>query len=74
MVCDESQLAYLAKMVNEGETYKDTYFTLVGDIDLSNYECNIKGNNYVGAIAGKNQGTITDEIIEDDVIIETRKE
>lgn len=114
MIDNESQLAYLAKMVNEGETYEDTYFELISDMDLSNYEwipignnsqryfeglfdfsgheianltienaqydyrglfgnvgqnaeiknggireCNIKGNNYVGAIAGKNQGKIT---------------
>ena len=114
MIDNESQLAYLAKMVNEGETYENTYFILVSYIDLSSYEwipignnsqryfeglfdfsgheisnltienvqydyrglfgnvgqnaeiknggireCNIKGNNYVGAIAGKNQGKIT---------------
>ena len=29
-----AQLAYLAKSVNEGNTYENTYFQLTADIDL----------------------------------------
>ncbi len=112
---DISQLAYLAKTVNEGETYKDTYFVIGANLDLGYYDWvpignnseryfdgildfkgfmvqnlvitnseydyrglfgnvgknaeiispyidvgEVNGNNYVGALVGRNEGKITD--------------
>ena len=45
LIYDASQLAYLAKIVNEGESCDNMHFTIIQDIDVQGYEWVPIGNN-----------------------------
>ena len=51
-IADGAQLAYLASEVNKGQTYENSYFVLIADIDLANNDWTPIGNSFSDALFG----------------------
>ena len=51
-IADGAQLAYLAREVNNGQTYKNSYFVLTADIDLGNQNWTPIANSFSDALLG----------------------
>ena len=49
-IADGAQLAYLASEVNKGQTYENSYFVLIADIDLANNDWTPIGNSFSDAL------------------------
>ena len=50
---DGAQLAYLARSVNDGETYEDKYFVLTANIDLNGLPWTPIANSFSDALLGR---------------------